>query len=1556
MKRLFVVCLLLAGILPLAAQKGNTTQVRTASVLPGTCDPNAGQIVDVIGDGLYLCTGVNTWTKVGPGGGGGGTGLGGYQQVTSTIQNAVTTACALSPIQGVYIPANYTGTDSFTNSCGAPVIDGRSIGGVRGGSISVRDFGATGNSGFYPTVSVTAGATQVTINAVWKTGNLAAGSTIVIQGAGAAGDHSTTITSVSGGVIHFTAPTVTTVSNVGVWWGHDDTAAVQAAINFAHNKGGGTIVFPDTGGDYIISKVTVPAIDNSVTLKRGGITLECDGRRQSTYIVGIGADQQAMFEIAAGAHPTKVKGCAFAGFSWNTSGALRHPIAIDILGGIEHEITDNFFDSGLYNAIRATSTFNNRIDFNRFFGPWDSCIKFVPGASAVIDTRVTNNEFGVCGASQSHGYSLEQLSTGGGGSNWLYIHNNDCEGTQWSGCWYLKNVANGLLTGNRTEVDTQSSTAIVLTIENSSVHAVKNEFSAIGTNLGVKFITGGTLYSENNNYFPNGSGLKIDNTVGVVVSHSEGIRTSEVSQPVSLYSFDPSGIGPVVTNAFKMLRHSTTYPTQSLQDEFVVDGVTTYENPLGSPDTHFPGSVSTGAIFGTGPVWNTQPNYGPLSPQSKFAAWVCLTAGTTTCSWNGTSWTGVFGYVPYFTRLQVDGTAQPVSGTWQTGDKVRNIGFDGTSSTPYEWVNTSGGSPGTWKAVFIIDPASPGAIGGTTPAAITGTTVTATTLQVNGNANVSGSTTGTGAAIFNTNLTVNGPTVTNSILSSGAQKAPNQVSSNPLLAWYKADDGTSCTSNGASVTTWTDSSGNANNLTGGATKPTCQLNVINGIKPVLRFSGSANGMITGSALSSTAPWTIMVVYSKPVAATNTAILDTDTSVQSRYFWDTATSLRMQTSGNTTNGTVTDDGNPHVVIGSFANGTSLLHFDGTQKISSATTSGSLSQKLVVGSLSGQVNNKFVGDIAEVAVFSGQLSVSDRAALDTYVQNKYGVIAVTDYTQPLSIKNGSGTVVSQIDVNGKATLAGAATGLTSVSFSATPVFDASTTNGFTMTLTGNVTSSTLSNATSGQTITFTLCQDGTGSRSFVYPTNVKNGQSILSTASKCSRQSFLFDGTNANAIGPLIDDNGGMLPGGGGGGNTTSTALSTNSLPKANGANSVINSLVTDDGTTMGYTGTGGISTPQVSTTGPGAGLYGIKQGTAQATVANTIGLSGPTSVTAYNFVFPGAAGNGILAWTNVSNIVTGVFKSIQGTDANILSSGTVSGTGASLCTDANGGATTVGCPAGGSGYSTIMFPAGTSLTARSTLLVRDGLSASDDAGNTRTNLDLDIDQTIVFMQEDFCGGGGSTPNIGQYGWQLGGSGSGQYGPGNFGTAFPNLCLFRLDSSGTASTFAALGNPNISFGALGNAASWNSKFTFKLEQTTNTRSAVGFFLADANTKTLTATDWFGLRYDTNAGAADTSFKFTTCKASSCTTHGTSLGAVNTNFHTIRLYSNTAGEIHAVLDSGTDVCFNSGGTGGCTASANVSTSEMMPNFVCGNDTTAASSKCQVDAFKFKARALAR
>ena len=91
-----------------------------------------------------------------------------------------------------------------------------------------------------------------------------------------------------------------------------------------------------------------------------------------------------------------------------------------------------------------------------------------------------------------------------------------------------------------------------------------------------------------------------------------------------------------------------------------------------------------------------------------------------------------------------------------------------------------------------------------------------------------------------------------------------------------------------------------------------------------------------------------------------------------------------------------------------------------------------------------------------------------------------------------------------------------GLSTVTFSATPTFDGSLGNSFKITLTGNVTSSTFSNAQVGQQISFLICQDSTGNRTFVWPANVKGGVTIGTVLSTCSAQTFLYDGTNAYAL--------------------------------------------------------------------------------------------------------------------------------------------------------------------------------------------------------------------------------------------------------------------------------------------------------------------------------------------------------------------------------------------------------------------------------------------------------
>ncbi|HEV2378749.1 MAG TPA: hypothetical protein VG206_03020 [Terriglobia bacterium] len=108
-------------------------------------------------------------------------------------------------------------------------------------------------------------------------------------------------------------------------------------------------------------------------------------------------------------------------------------------------------------------------------------------------------------------------------------------------------------------------------------------------------------------------------------------------------------------------------------------------------------------------------------------------------------------------------------------------------------------------------------------------------------------------------------------------------------------------------------------------------------------------------------------------------------------------------------------------------------------------------------------------------------------------------------------GTVTPAEKLDVAGSIRSA-----LNTVAFSFTPTFDASLGNTQKITLLANVTSSTLSNASAGQYLFFLICQDSTGGRTFTWPANVRGGMTLGAIASKCSAQSFVFDGTTAYAL--------------------------------------------------------------------------------------------------------------------------------------------------------------------------------------------------------------------------------------------------------------------------------------------------------------------------------------------------------------------------------------------------------------------------------------------------------
>jgi len=86
--------------------------------------------------------------------------------------------------------------------------------------------------------------------------------------------------------------------------------------------------------------------------------------------------------------------------------------------------------------------------------------------------------------------------------------------------------------------------------------------------------------------------------------------------------------------------------------------------------------------------------------------------------------------------------------------------------------------------------------------------------------------------------------------------------------------------------------------------------------------------------------------------------------------------------------------------------------------------------------------------------------------------------------------------------------------SVSFSATPTFDASKGNTQTVTLTGQVTSSTLSNCQAGQWLVFDIIGDGNSGHTFAWPSYVHGGGTIDTGSGHHNRQMFYCDGTNSN----------------------------------------------------------------------------------------------------------------------------------------------------------------------------------------------------------------------------------------------------------------------------------------------------------------------------------------------------------------------------------------------------------------------------------------------------------
>jgi hypothetical protein len=95
---------------------------------------------------------------------------------------------------------------------------------------------------------------------------------------------------------------------------------------------------------------------------------------------------------------------------------------------------------------------------------------------------------------------------------------------------------------------------------------------------------------------------------------------------------------------------------------------------------------------------------------------------------------------------------------------------------------------------------------------------------------------------------------------------------------------------------------------------------------------------------------------------------------------------------------------------------------------------------------------------------------------------------------------------------------ASGRALVAFSKTPVFDLGAASTQSITLSGDVVSSTIANAADGGTFSFLICQDQAGGHAFHWPANVLGGMQVSTKPHACSAQSFVSDGAKLYATTP------------------------------------------------------------------------------------------------------------------------------------------------------------------------------------------------------------------------------------------------------------------------------------------------------------------------------------------------------------------------------------------------------------------------------------------------------
>lgn len=577
---------------------------------------------------------------------------------------------------------------------------------------------ATGGTNIVQTVNITFPCTAAEVgNQLW----LAASGT-------AAADTMYSITACSGNNYVVSPNVVTSVSAKAIAIGKqiDSSPTLSTLLGYCTSMSGNTqkgctVKFPGMGTYVFLSTIQVSGYGPAIQKVR----FECTGNEGGTQLVWAGADQGALIKVGSSTtndFPSfEISNCTLAGID----PTAHRPDAIYLYSaGANTRIQRNHF-ANTYHGVRITNSFYWVVEHNYFQGSSASCIYLdSSGGSPNSNSTIRDNEINQCGgaATSPDGWAVGDFS--GAAEDTLRIYNNDFEGN----CCY-----NGMMrvlgstpyiAGNRNETTgncIQDGSWRDLFLSGGVFgHAtvIGNEFfggcGAIKGQYNVE-TSGGTNHTFVGNLYGNSTvtPVKLGNTNFVRFWETDLSLTSFTGAPDVLFGLNMGDNAKTAASIPGLALHGwagVAGPSGQRSAGYISFGpaagggaapaIFASGSPLGFP--MIPTASQTGQTLQTGDIiLNSYYFYGPATTRAKFPFWVAR--GTP--QWNGGAWTGgSFDYGISSQCVFLDDTAAPASGTWNTCDFVRNTN---PSTGIFGWLCTAGGTPGTWQAVYAIDPTSP---------------------------------------------------------------------------------------------------------------------------------------------------------------------------------------------------------------------------------------------------------------------------------------------------------------------------------------------------------------------------------------------------------------------------------------------------------------------------------------------------------------------------------------------------------------------------------------------------------------------------------------------------------------------------------------------------------------------------------------------------------------------------------------------------------------------------------------------------------------------------------